>query len=321
MANIVHDDKLYNEEIKKEFISTHKTGTQAIFERIFKITQPMETDLGKDLYQFNREELRKTFYTFMASSKGSSKSVVAHVISYIDWAIDEEYHNGINPLDSVGVAWKEQFVVQPDKLYFTDAEIKSKLNEIVNAQVAVVFYAPFLGIRGTEHAEIVNIMKKDIDADKLTVKLTNANKSTRTITVDSDFIRLCNQAIKEQEFVKSNGEPDQNIRAESANLIDNDYIVRSVDINVKHTAEADGSVVYRRFRTLETFFNDKRITPVTIFYSGMIAMAKDLYVAGKLDSEGYQAIAKQFNLNQTTLKRHMKDFLNEDTIKQVYSLS
>lgn len=322
MSNIVHEDKMYNEDVKRKFMSTHKKGTQAILERIFKITQLTESDLGKDLFKFNREELRKTFYTFMASSKGSSKSMVAHVILYIDWAIEEEYIKGMNPLDSVDVVWKEQFVVQPEKNYFTDTEIKGILNKVVNAQVAVVFYAPFLGIRGTEHAEVVNLMKKDIDGDNLTVTLTDSDKSTRTIKVDDEFIRLCEQAIKEDEFIKSNGEPDEDIRASSsASLIENNFIVRSVDINVKNTEEADGSVVYRRFRTLETFFNDKKISPMTVFYSGMIAMAKDFYLGGKLDEEGYKLIGVQFNLNEFALKRHRNDFLNENTIKQVYNLS
>ncbi|MEK4451280.1 site-specific integrase [Paenibacillus sp. FSL L8-0506] len=320
MTNIIYDDKLYDPEIKKQYINTHKKGTQKNLERIFKISQPSETDLNKDIYKFTRSELRSLFFTFSASTPAASKSIVTYISGYIDWAKSQGYTSN-NPLETVDVKWKSQFVVKPEKIFWTDKEIKQMLSKIVNAQVAVIFYAPFLGIKGAENAEIVNLKQKDIDADNLTVKLIDADGSEREIKVDEKFITLCQKAVKEDDYIKSNGNPDKDVRSETANLIRNEFIVRSVDIGVKNHHEADGTIVYRRFKTIVEFFDETRLTPTTIMYSGMLAKAKDLYLEGNLDHEGYELIAQQFNVNGATLKRYQNDFLNVQTIKELYDLT
>ncbi|GJM68150.1 hypothetical protein HMSSN036_03660 [Paenibacillus macerans] len=48
-------------KVKREYMSTHKKGTQDILERLFKIAYQFESDLNKDIYDFTREELRKLF--------------------------------------------------------------------------------------------------------------------------------------------------------------------------------------------------------------------------------------------------------------------
>ncbi|WP_147384457.1 integrase [Paenibacillus sp. 1011MAR3C5] len=321
MSNIVYEDKMYNAEVKREYISSHKKGTQKNLERIFKITQVFESDMDKELFTFTREELRKLFFTFMASTPSASKSTVQYVSGYIDWAIDEEYYNGINPLETVDVRWKEQFVVKPEKNYWTDSEIKEMVNGIVSAQVAIVFYAPFIGIKGTENSEIVNLKKSDIDDETMTARLVDLDKSVRTVQVDHEFIRLCHQAMKEEEFIKSNGNPEKGIKSETAHLISNEFIVRSVDIGVKNTQEADGMVVYRRYSTVAEYFNEPKLNPTSIMYSGMLAKAKQLLMNGNLDKVGYKEIALQFNFNETTLRRYKDDFLNERTIRELYEIS
>ncbi|MOA05333.1 hypothetical protein D3C78_1249260 [compost metagenome] len=106
-----------------------------------------------------------------------------------------------------------------------------------------------------------------------------------------------------------------------ASLIENEYIVRSVNIGVKNLDEADGMIVYRRFETVSKFFGEEKLNPTTMMYSGMLAMLKDLYLKGNLDQSGYDKIANQFNLNEGAMKRHRADFLNEATMKNLYELS
>lgn len=325
MSQIIYDDKLYNEEVKTSYIKEHKTRTQKNLERIFKVSAKSEFDLDKDIYNFTREELRKLFYTFMASTPAGSKGNVQQVQTYIDWAVEEGY-TSFNPIETVDTKWKEQFVVRPEKAFWTDKEVRQMLKEIVTAQVAVVFYAPFIGIKGHNNSEIVNLKKSDVNVETLEVMLldekTNGAKSKRTISVDELFISLCNQALNENEYIKSNGSPDPDLRSsEVAHLIDNDFVVRSVDIRVKNVNEADGMVVYRRFETISSYFGEEKLNPTTIMYSGMLAKAKDFLLEGNLNEESYQKIAIQFNLSPEALKRCRSDFLNEYTIKDLYGIA
>lgn len=321
MSNIIHEDKFYNENIKEEYLNTLKKGTRQILNRIFKISYQMEIELGKDLYEFNREELRKLFYTFSCSTAVASKSTVQYVIGYIEWAIDEEYTNKLNPLSSVDVTWKEQFAVRPEKKYLTDAEIKTILKKLVNAQDAVVLYAPFLGIVGNENAEITNLKGKNINSDELSVKVIDSDHSERIVKVDEEFVRLCKLAIKEDEYIKSNGSPDRNVKSETNELISNDYVVRSSNTRIKYTEEADKNIVYRRYATISKYFNEMNLTPTNVAYSGMLAMAKNLYLDDKLDEDGYKLIASQFKLNDHALQRVRLEFLNEEEVKKLYKIT
>jgi hypothetical protein len=324
MSNIIYEDAMYNEDIKNKYLENFKTGTKNNIKRIFKVSRLSEEALKKDLYRFNREELSRLFYSFTCTTPAASKSTVQYVSMYLDWAVEEGYISS-NPLDSVDSKWKEKFVVTPNKEYLTVDEVRDMLKEIVNAQVAVVFYAPFIGIRGTESSEITNLKKGDIDYKNKTVKLTNKDGSTRTIKVDTVFLDLCKEAIKENEFVKSNGNPDANLRtSETSPLVDNDFIVRSVDsertINYN---EADFSAIYRRFNTIKKVFDDMdlKITPRVLQRSGMLAMAKKYMQKGRLNDDAYEEIRLQFDLNELTMKRYKDEFLNEETVKSLYELT
>lgn len=318
--NIIHDDRLYNEEVKEEYISTHKKGTRNILERLFKIASLFEMDLNKDIYDFNREELRKLFFTFMPSTENASKSTVLYISRYIDWAIEEGYLEGMNPLDSTDTAWKKQFAVKPDKFYWTDQDLHNVLKKLVNAQDALVLYAPFIGILGYENAEITNLKQSHIDQDLLTAQVFDADGSSREVDVDEEFIRLVGQAINQDEYIKSNGNPKEEIRSEAAKLIDNDFVVRSSQTRVKHIEEADKNIVYRRYAVIKKQFEVPHLTPTFISYSGMLHVAKNYYIENELEA-GFEKIKKQFNVSEATLQRYKEEFLNEQQIVKLYELS
>ncbi|MFF2090178.1 hypothetical protein [Paenibacillus sp. NPDC058174] len=326
MSNTIFDDKMYNESIKLDYMSIHKDGYRNNLKRVFKITRSAEEDYNKDLYAFTREELRKLFYTFMATTPTTSKTYVQYVSGYIDWAIEEGHYKGTNPLEIVDTAWKKQFVIKPEKVHLTDIEVKDMLKNIVEPQVAVVFYAPYLGIRSSNNSEIVNLKNGDIDTVNKTVKVYDENKNERTVEIDDQFIDLCNDAMKSNEYTKSNGNPDKNLRAqETADLISNQYVVRAVDTATTiNTDESDGAAVYRRFQTIQKVFDemDMKITPTIIMQSGMIAMAKDYLLSnGKLDETLYSKIKTQYNLNDLALKRIKNEFLNKDFVSTLYEIS
>lgn len=322
MSNTIYDDKIYNEDVKEEYLSIHKVGYRKNLLRIFKMTQYAEHDAGKDLYQFNREELRKLFFTFAATTPNTSKTYVHYVSSYIDWAIEEGYHKGRNPLENVDTEWKEQFVIKPEVVHLSKSEVLEMLNDIVEPQVAVVFYAPFLGIRGNDNSEIVNLRKQDIDVHNKTATVKDEDGKSRIVKVDDIFIDICFKSLQASEYIKSNGKPDVNLRAnETAQLISNDYVIRSVETsNTINTKESDGAAVYRRFATLQKVFDDsdKKLTPTIIMQSGMLAVLHD----NMEDLEkGYEVIKEQFNVNDLTLQRYKNEWLNTATLKSVYKIS
>ncbi|WP_010499970.1 tyrosine-type recombinase/integrase [Paenibacillus elgii] len=317
MSNRIYEDAMFNEEIKEKFISEYGKGTQKIIARIFKISNAIESDLKKDLYSFSREELRRLMFLFMPTTENSSRHNVSWVSKYIDWAIDYGYKSGLNPLDTVGSDWHKQFVNNNIKKFWTTDEIYKIIDSRHNAQDAVIIILPFNGVGGEGHSEILNLTKKDVDAFNCKLHLDGRK---RPIVVDEKCIKLCEAALREDTYAKMNGNTAPDNRADLANLVENDFVVRSANTNTEHFNEAEKNIVYRRLSKIANEINEPYFTPRNIAYSGMLAMAKELYSkSGKLDKEEYKLIADQFNFNmEQSLTRIRNEFLNLDTLKSLY---
>lgn len=320
MSNRIYEDKMYNEELKEQFISEYGKGTQKIISRIFKISNSIENDLKKDLYSFSREELRRLMFLFMPTTENSSRHNVSWVSKYIDWAIDNGYKKGLNPLDTVGSDWHKQFVNNNIKKFWTDNEINGIIQKCANAQDAVIISLLFNGVGGEGHSELLNLTKADVDAFNSKLHLIAEDGSKRTVVVNENCIKLCEAALREDTYEKMNGNTSPDNRADLANLVDNDFVIRSANTNTEHFNEAEKNIVYRRLSKLANEINEPNFAPRYIAYSGMLAMAKELYSkSGKLDKEEYKLIAEQFNFNmEQSLTRIKNEFLNLDTLKSLY---
>jgi integrase len=322
VSNIVYEDKYFNEERKRKYIDNYKESTRPTVERIFKVTQPSETDLNKDLYSFNREQLRKVLYLFMPKTEKSSQANVAWISSYIDWSIEQGYHNGINPLNSVPKDWSSQFVVKGVKLYWTDEELSEIVGTRKNAQDAVVIELLRNGIRGTANSEITNLKAEHIDFSNRTLTLHDSNGTTRKVVVDQACIDMCQRALKEFEYEKMNGKPNPDIKAPFAQLVENSYVVKSVNTRTEHHNDAEKNVVHRRLASISKEI-DEVLTPMNVVASGMISMAKNLYLErGKFEDEEVDMVLDQFGEDKSYSAARLKiEFLNLETLKSLYKLT
>lgn len=317
--NIIYDDKLFNEEIKREYMEQYKAGTKKILERIFKITASVEFELGKDLYDFSREELRRTFWLFMASTPNASRGNVQYVSNYIDWAIDEEHLDGLNPIDGTDMQWKESFVVQQQRQFFTESELNEMLNKLVNAQDQCIIALLREGVRGQEGAEIVKLKRNDIDSESGFLTLTDADGSQRKLQVSDKCLAIIERAIREEDYAKKNGNASRDVKSETTELIQNSYVIRSSNTRTINTGEADNFIIYRRLATVASEFDESSISPQSIYYSGMLSYAKKSFdETGKIN---YKEISERFNVSDAVIQRLKNDFLNADTIESIYAKS
>ncbi|ALS22204.1 tyrosine-type recombinase/integrase [Paenibacillus naphthalenovorans] len=326
MSNMIYEDKMYNEEIKEEFLSyLDNEGYQDNYRRFFKIAYPIESQLKKDLYDFTRDELRGYFYRIMPKTVKASRTIVSHLSNYIDWAIEKGYkRTNLNPLLLTDNEWREQFAQKQLKSYWTDAEIRKIVESRANNQDAIILLLPFNGVYGKGGSEILNLTYRNIDKNnnQLTLHDSDSDNSWRTITVDEDLINACLKAYEETDYEVMNGNPSPDAARKSIDLVDNDYIVRLARTRVNENAKADHNILHRRMRKIADEINEPNFTTKNIVYSGMIAMAKNLYLeSGKLEQEEYEKIMKQFNFDTTKLYRYKNDFLNLETIKELYNLA
>lgn len=321
MSNVIYDDRMYNEEIKQEFMEQYGEGTRKILQRIFRISRPLEEDLGKDLYDFNRDELRRLFFLFGAKTAYSSKANVTWIHKYLDFCSEERYLEGTNPLDGTGKEWKEQFVVKSIKSLWTDEELNEIINSRVNDNDAVIIALLREGIRGQANSEITNLRREDVLEKTNELRLTDVNGNQRTIKVTTDLIKLCIRASLDMEYEKLNGNPDENTKSKTAAMADNDYIVKSAITRTINLEASDKNVVHRRLANIAKEIDEPNFTPSAIFNSGQLAMMKDIYLAnnGTFSDEDYEQIFKQFGEDSEQSKARIKsEFLNIDTLVSVY---
>ena len=322
MSNVIYDDKMYNEDIKQEFMENYGEGTKKILARIFKISRPIEEDLGKDLYDFNREELRRLFFLFGAKTAYSSKANVTWVHKYLEHCENEGLLECINPLDNVSKEWKEQFVVKSIKRFWTDEEIKEIMKSRVNDNDAVILGLLFFaGARGQGNSEITNLKREDILENTNELRLSDSNGKERIVKVDQDIIKLCIRASLDLEYEKLNGNPDEKTKSRTAAMVDNSFVVKSALTRTLHLNEAEKNVVHRRLANIAKELDEPAFSPMNLVYSGMLAMMKDIYVTnnGNFSDDDYETIFNQFGEESEQSKSRIKsEFLNKETLLETY---
>lgn len=329
LSNIFYEDKKYNPEIKKEFMSEYQETTQSTILRIFKVSYQIEEDLNKDLYDFNREQIRRLLFLFAPKTEYSSKNNISWIRTYINWSIDRGYLMGVNPLVGIPSDWAAQFVGTSLKQLWKEEEILkiTSSNRLENAQDAIVPTLRFYGVGGQENNEMLNLRKSGVLSSSNELKLYDSfTKKERTIKVPEHVIKLCEAALRETDYVKSNGSPSKDLKAKAtARLVENDFVVKSSVTRTDHTLEAEKNIVYRRFDMIKVKeeISEPNFTPNNIGYSGMLHMAKELYLEiGELGDAEYQQVFKQFGEDSEPVQNRIKsEFLNLETIKSLYELS
>ncbi|MDA2630945.1 hypothetical protein [Bacillus cereus] len=101
-AEVASDVKegLYNEDIKEEYLSKYKENTKRVKRIIFEKSRTLELTYGKDLYDFNFEELEEVIRSLKASTVRSLQNSVATIAQYTKFAIkNKKKSNKINYID------------------------------------------------------------------------------------------------------------------------------------------------------------------------------------------------------------------------------
>ncbi|QSF43471.1 tyrosine-type recombinase/integrase [Paenibacillus tianjinensis] len=323
MSNKIYEDGFYNETQKEMYLKDLAEKTYTSYARVLKRARYVEEQLGKDLYNFNVSEIEKLLVFMSPGSYSASAGNVNVIRTYIRWAIQQDLRiDNINPLDSViSDNFINKFIDTTNKKLFTEEEIATIVGGLQSFQDAAIVQCLFEGIMGHEYSEILNILKKDVDrdSDELEVRNSPASGPTeiRKIKVSTKLMNLLYSAANETSYIKSNGLSDA--KAKEIELIDNDYVFRSVKLRVVNYDRASNHLVLRRMKSVREWFDYPHLTATSIKNSGMLKYAKDLYMEDKtLSRDHIGKICKRFGVNSIATTRLTKDFLNIETIKSLY---
>lgn len=331
MAFEVYSGEMYNEEIKKQFLERYEEeSTRNVYARIFYHSHLIEEGYGKDLYDFNIEEINDLMRSLNPLTKASARTSASMIRTYIDWAISRRQNN-LNPLDLVDSEWYESFLDDADSLYFTKDQIDEILSQCRNYQDAVIISLLFEGVSGKEVSELRNLKITDVNQNTNELTLHNNKKDeARTIKVSDQCIKFIMGAYNQKDYLKGNGDldPDKKVYKPTHDLIETGYIIKAAKTRTETIGAVTAHLIYQRLIGLSKYFDMPHLSKVkSIQQSGMIWMAKKLIERdGELGKEQYIEICKHYNYatrksaNGDTeyIWGRLKEIVSRDLVDKMY---
>lgn len=326
-------NNLYNEELKNKYLLTFDNEqTQDTLRYLFYKIYSTEKTLGKDLCDFNVEEIGKAIQATDPMNISAAKTKGRVISSYITWCMDNGYskHGGIHPMKGIEASWYDKLAFNK-KLYITDDDIKDLINnDLVNPQDWATILLAFQGVLGHDLSEMLNLTKHDINFETGELHLRDDKHGERTITLSEDnrnyVLRILNSAISEPEYRQKNGSPES--RVPIVPLVQNDYVIRPTARRTLSADRADKHVIYRRLTVISDLFDLPYLTAKNIEKSGMIKMARDLFERdGELGTEQYREIAERFGMRKIKMGNYetynlagLREFINAKNLMELYGV-
>lgn len=318
---------LYNEEFKEEYISNFDNdSTQKTIRNIFKKSFSSEMILRKDLYDFSKDEIGDLIRGMTPFDQYIAYDLGKQIGRYIDYAIKCGRAIADNPVNAITFDWYKNLVDKKHK-FFSQDEIYSLVERLVNGQDKAMVALIFEGVSGKDLCELRNIQISDVNQISNLITLKDENgEATRIIKVSDWCMKQVQSAIADiyYQSIKS--------KSEKQMVEFNNYLFRSFQ---NRTTEYNRAVlvptIYYRIRNISDAYEIPYFRPRTIFKSGMIAMVVRLLGEGRYIKRKYlEEISDQFNYGKFYQEAYqdkainvsyIKRTINTDEIKKLYGIN
>ena len=271
MGGRYQEEVFYNQEQKMQYLEDNAQNQRAALKRIFLASRLQEEQLGKDLCNFNREELLKLYSYINASSVSVLYNLHRLVVRYMD---DVDPINKQKHYDETE-GFSQEFLlrycnrVALKKRILTRKQILEiiSLPAFVNDMDRFIVLCIFEGIYGTGYCEILNLQAKDL---KRNGNVYTADLCTgRTVEISDHLYFLgLNVAEDDKYMVKLLG------RYTPVGLEKTNKIVRFWDRKGYEGDSKNRTVQTRLSRIFKNCGMEKQLSVKSIYNSGMIDYAQ-----------------------------------------------
>jgi len=330
--------ELYNKDIKDKFLNENYSNEQTknTIRHVFIKSEPIESVLNKDLYDFTADEIGNVIKNSNPLSSTVARSSGRFISQYISWAMSYRNSN-IHPLDAKSPSWYDQFVDKTKKIHFSKDELYNEIIDnpmMLNAQDKALLSLMFEGIVGKGFSELNNIHYNNInwETNEITVE-----GRENPIKVSDRTIKHVEDAYYEPTYLFYNTETGDTTEKE---LVASGYIFK----NTKSPRTKEGEPIsvqtfYGRMRTIKEMFDLEYLTPNALKQSGMISMAadiaKDCIEKGKVNESGkpelgydeFALIGEKYNVAMMENNGYryfntflMREFVTQKKLKEIYNL-
>lgn len=335
--NKIYYEEFFNPKQKNRYLKDQIETTKKAYSRILLRAAKIENKLGKDLYDFNLDEIKQLLYIL----KATKLSTVMHsgniIQNYIRWAIEQDLRtDNINPLDAVASGeFYKQFLDTSEQTLFSEDEIMDVVKECINYQDKAVILGLYEGIYGRQYSELLSLKMSSLEEIEDDPKYYYAhliNESVdgykeRTLKITSKLFNILRIANNEDVYFKNNGLEFEGMRNNKNYLVKSDYILRAAENARTKSMEnvpAAPALINRRIAKIAELYQMPMLTATNIRNSGMLKLASEVYKeSNKLGKEEYSIILQHYNVGigkngDIAYGRLKADFLNIENIERFY---
>jgi len=324
-SNENYSDLLYNKHFKEKFLKEKYSQETARVKRVlFGKISKLERFYGKDIYDFNIEELEEVWKFLKASTIRSLQNHISTIEQYIDYAIqNHKTRYKVN----LATTFDKRERIEPfldkeaaENMIFTKEEIDAISMYADNAQDGAIIALIFEGVSyKNRFEELINLKRENIDLENQEIHLPqriikgrNGEEDIiipeRTIKISTNTAILVKNAMNDEFYYSIKGDTVRRYK-----LTDSEYVLRGTRGNKQIRWE---NINQRILRIAEINGYDY-LTARTIAYSGQLYYAKQLLDQGMNIDDVVQKIIYRYGINNNTssqfyLKNRINKYLNMD---------
>jgi len=299
-------------EIKQEYLNAKPTGTADSDAFVLRDFDNYEENVNKQVYNLSIPELNEMFATLKNSSKrgaGKNKSIL---VSYIDFCVSKKIvshmENRAKYINANDFVHRQALLNK----YIPIEKLREYSNLMFNEQDQLLLWLTYIGVRGrtTEDGtmeEILNLQIKDVIADKNRLILRQNDGKNRILDgVDDFIIDLIKETYDQEFYTENNGEMTANKRLNG--MPRQMFINKTGDRGAyyhRHIFRIPGkdkfekftpSLLNSRMRKIQNVTDNKYLTYTSLYNSGMIQMAMDIYKEeGEVTDRDFDDICIRYN--------------------------
>jgi len=303
-------------ELKQEYLNNKPTATGDSDSFILRSADEYENLIEKPIYNMSYIELKELL--IMQFRNSSEKTVLKNISilkTYIDYCINKNVvTHGENRLATFSSKDAKEFVNKQALInkYITKEQLIEYQNVLYNPQDQLLLELPFIGVRGRTVEdgtleEIINLRMSDVDEENKMVTLTQNNGKHRILEVGTFTIELIKDVYEQKIYVENNGEETNNPRLSKPREIKinkvEDFVLRVPGL--KKFTQITPNLLNSRMRRLQKYLDNNYISFTSIFMSGQLNMAMDIYKEkGEILKEDYIKICNRYNYGEDNPEKY-----------------
>jgi integrase len=278
----------FDENIKQEYLSEKSTSTASSDFFVLRLIDNYEESVNKAVYNFSISELNELFVTFKNSSQKTGDKNKSILVTYIDFCKGKNmFLHGENRARFIDV---KKYISRQALLnkYVSKEKMIQYSNTLYNSQDRLFLWLLYIGVKGKTvkndtFEELINLTINDVKFNENSITLWQNNKNFRILDdVPSFIMDLIKETYEDEAYIENNNEITNNPRlSEPRKSIINktgefsNHIFRKPGKN--KFDKFSPSLFNSRFGRIKEWTGAKYITATSIYESGMLQLAMDIY--------------------------------------------